>query len=209
MKRDEALQPPAEPVGEQHSGERERGDEDDDRAPERFLGDLQIREHRSQRRDHEQVEPEQHEDDGTIDHLPRNADLGAAQLVAGDRHGEQQGAQEEGGARRLQVDRQDGLEQQRLAQDVEPDEEDPAEAEHEILDATPIGPTRRSQTHLEPGQDAHGEKKLNDGRRARRREQRRAGRRPRCAVDRECRPEGDGGGGCHRQSDAETEPQPP
>ena len=97
MKRDEALQPPAEPVREEHRRQGERGDEDNDRAPERFLGDLQIGKHRSQRRDHEQVEPEQHEHDGTIDDLPRDADLGAAQLVAGDRHGEKQRAQEEGG----------------------------------------------------------------------------------------------------------------
>ena len=159
---DEAPGAPADVLGHEDGDEAERGDEDDQRAPEDFLRNVQPRQQPPERAQAEEVDAEDADDHRTIEQTARDRQLAIPQTGPHDRRRDRDVSGQQNGRARRQVSREEHLEEKRLAQEVEPGQEDRGEPEHEVLRPPQAVTCRRAQICLEPDQHTDGGEKLQD-----------------------------------------------
>jgi hypothetical protein len=158
---DEPLEPPPHVLREEHRARAEGGDEHEHRAPQELLGNAEVVEEPAQRPDHEQIAAQGHDEQRPVDEIARHRHLGAEEPGPDQRGAHRQIAEHEGGGGGGEVDAEQYLEQEHLAQEEEADEEDPAQAHHEVLHEPAILVARPAEIGVERGEQRHGDDELN------------------------------------------------
>ena len=162
MSADIPLESPAQAIRQGEGGQTHDGHEDDDGAQERRLGYAQRVEQPSGGAGQEEVRAAQTHHDGLIDEVARDGEVDAegARPEQADRDHEL--ADEQGHRADEKVLPIQDVEEQGLAEQIEPDHEYSAQPEGQVLETPPHRPARVSQRRLEAIEHRDGGEELDD-----------------------------------------------